>query len=308
MTHPTASASLPSTERSNPHTAELDTLPTLALVQALQTENHSIATAVDACLPTLAQLVDAAYKGFKRQGRLIYVGAGTSGRLGVLDASECPPTYGVPAGKVLGVIAGGDTALTHAVEGAEDDANAGQEAMHALKLTFEDTVVGVSASGNAPYVVAALQVAKAVGCVTGGIANSANSLLEAVVDYSLIAITGAEPITGSTRMKAGTAQKMLLNHISTSLMVLLGKTYGNLMVDVRASNHKLRQRAIRLVCQLTPADEAEATELLKACDWEVKTAIVMRALHGTATHARDALAHHQGRLRATLDSLPACRG
>jgi N-acetylmuramic acid 6-phosphate etherase len=255
----------------------------------------------------VAEFIDAAFKGFKHDGRLIYVGAGTSGRLGVLDASECPPTFGVAPTKVVGVIAGGSNALKHAIEGAEDNTQQALNDMEALQLTPADSVVGISASGTAPYVVEALRYARSCGCVTAGILNSQPAPLLEVADYALVAITGPEPITGSTRMKAGTAQKLLLNHISTGLMILLGKTYGNLMVDVRPTNSKLHKRAIRLVMQLAHTDETEATQLLNDCQWEVKTAIVKHLTHGSVSQARDALAHHQGRLKATLESLSSCR-
>ena len=245
--------------------------------------------------------------GFEAGGRLIYVGAGTSGRLGVLDASESPPTFGLPANRVIGVIAGGETALTTSVEGAEDNAEQAIQDLEPLNLNRNDTVVGISASGNAPYVVAALRYAKQNGAFTASISSNAGSKIEAVSDHAMVTATGAEPIAGSSRMNAGTAQKLVLNLISTGLMVALGRTYGNVMVALRPSNQKLEARAIRMVAALTNVGETDAKQALQQTaprseDWHVRAAIVMLTHGVDVNEALDLLASSGGRLATLLDT------
>ena len=272
MTDPT----LPTTELPNPHTEGLDRLPTEQMLARINDEDATVAGAVRAELPQIARAVDAVAARLRRGGRLLYVGAGTSGRLGCLDAAECLPTFGVPPEMVRGIIAGGETALTRAVEGAEDDAEAGARAMDEAEVGPEDAVVGISASGGAPYVRAAMARARALGALTVGIANTAGSALADAVDIAIAPVTGPEVLTGSTRLKAGTAQKMVLNMLSTGAMIRIGKTYGNRMVDVQATNVKLRARSRRLLREIGGVgDEETAAELLRQAGGSVKTAIVM---------------------------------
>jgi N-acetylmuramic acid 6-phosphate etherase len=225
-------------------------------------------------LPNIAAAVDAITTRMQRGGRLIYLGAGTSGRLGVLDASECPPTFGTPAALVVGLIAGGTVALTEAVEGAEDDREGGAEEIAALDVDEHDCVIGIAASGRTPYAIGGLQEAKKRAALTISIACNHPSPLGELAEISIALIVGPEVVSGSTRLKAGTAQKMVLNMISTAVMIRLGKTYSNLMVDVQPTNDKLRQRARRIVAEATGLDVQQATEMLSACNGEVKTAIV----------------------------------
>lgn len=237
---------------------------------------------------------------FNRGGRLIYVGAGTSGRLGVLDASECPPTFGVPADLVQGIIAGGPLALTTAIEGAEDDPEAGREAIREHAVGAADVVAGIAASGRTPYVVGALEGARSAGAFTVGITNVANAALSRHADVTLAAVTGPEPLTGSTRLNAGTAQKLVLNLISTGAMVRIGKAYGNLMVDLKATNTKLRDRAIRIVVAAAGASRVEAEAALEQTGWAARPAIVMLACGVTVDEAVDRLAKAHGWVRAAI--------
>jgi N-acetylmuramic acid 6-phosphate etherase len=284
------------TEQRNPRTSKIDRVSTADLLKILHCENHTVADAVDATLPTLAVLVDLVADRLKAGGRLFYAGAGTSGRLGVLDASECPPTFGVPPEMVQGLIAGGAPALTSAVEGAEDDPALAERDLAAKALSDKDVVVAIAASGRTPYAIGALQYAKKVGAVTGAIVNVSDSALSKYADYTLAAVTGPEPITGSTRMKAGTAQKLLLNLISTAAMIKLGKVYENLMVDVQASNEKLRHRAIRIVQEATSKDEEECRQALVLAGDHAKTAIVMILLDVSALEARALLEEKHGHI------------
>lgn len=289
------------TESQNPNTLEIDRLPTLELVQRINDEDAKVAAAVRAALPQIAQAVDGIAGRIERGGRLIYVGAGTSGRLGVLDAAECVPTFNTDPSLVVGLIAGGERALTVAVEGAEDDREAGRADLIALDLKADDAVVGIAASGRTPYVLGALEYAQAVGALTVGVACNVPS---AVLDAAAIPIgvpVGPEVITGSTRLKAGTAQKLVLNMLSTATMIRLGKVYGNLMVDVRPTNVKLVERARRIIAQIAAVDEAEAARLLTASGGEVKTAVVMARRGVPAEEARALLAAAGGRLRAVID-------
>jgi N-acetylmuramic acid 6-phosphate etherase len=289
------------TEQRNPRTAELDSLSVRDLVQALHAENFTVAEAVAQVLPQVAQAVEVIVTRLEQGGRLFYVGAGTSGRLGVLDASECPPTFGVPKTLVQGIIAGGDVALRDSIEGAEDSPQSGAEDLKARGVGAKDVVVGIAASGRTPYVLGALEAAKACGAATIAVTNVSYSRMAEVAEITIAAVTGAEPITGSTRLKAGTAQKMVLNLLTTATMTRLGKVYGNLMVDVRATNAKLRDRAARIVMAATETSRAEAEALLNAAQGEVKTAIVMRLANLDATAAQIRLAQAGGWVRRALE-------
>ncbi len=288
-------------EGRNPATLHIDTGSSLDIVTAINHEDHQVAPAVASQLPALAQAVDLTEAQLKLGGRLIYIGAGTSGRLGILDAVECRPTFSVPDDLVIGIIAGGKTAIEHAVEGAEDDRAQGAADLLAINLTSKDVVVGLSASGRTPYVAGALQFASEQGCGTIAVACSPNSQILSLAQIAICPQVGPEALTGSTRMKSGTAQKLVLNTLSTAVMIRLGKTYSNLMVDVHASNDKLRARAVRIVMQATDCDEASALQALKAANGQAKVAILMLLSRCSAAQAEHTLAHHQGGLRASLE-------
>jgi len=258
----------------NPDTAHIDSLSALKIVRLMNAEDARVAQAVENALPEVAQAVEAIAERMRRGGRLIHVGAGTSGRLGVLDAAECPPTFNTPPDLVVGVIAGGRQALWQAVEEVEDRAADGGADLDALDIGEQDAVVGIAASGRTPYVLGAVDRARELGALTIGVLCSRNGALGRVVDIAIALNVGPEVISGSTRLKAGTAQKMVLNMLSTGTMVLLGKTYGNLMVDVRATNSKLRQRAVTIVQHATGLDHETARDLLTAAEGDVKRAIV----------------------------------
>jgi N-acetylmuramic acid 6-phosphate etherase len=288
------------TEQSNPHSTQIDRLSALEIVQIMNAEDATVAAVVRAALPEIARAVEAAADRLRRGGRLIYVGAGTSGRLGMLDAVECVPTFSTEPDMVQALIAGGMAALTQAVEGAEDDPDAGRRNLLALKVTERDIVVGIAASGRTPYVLGALGAANEHGAVTVGIACNAPSPVLDVVQISIAAPVGPEVIAGSTRLKAGTAQKMILNMLSTATMILLGKVYGNRMVDVKVTNQKLADRARRIVSEVVGVDEEQAARLLALADNQVKTAIVVGLLDITPDEARVRLASAQGRLSALI--------
>lgn len=290
---------LPETERIDPQTADLDELGTLDLAQTLASRQQRAVDAAMQAAPQIAQAIDVVAGRLRAGGRLHYVGAGTSGRLAILDASEVPPTFGAPRDLVCAHIAGGAAAMTHAVEGAEDDGAAGAAAMRD-HVGAGDAVIGLSASGGAPYVVAAVQTARATGAWTAGISNVAASALIDACDAGIVLRTGAEPLAGSTRMIAGTAQKIALNTISTGVMVQLGKVYGNLMVDVVASNEKLKRRALRLVQALTALDSADAAQLLARANGRVKIAVAMHARRLDAEGAEQLLESSGGSLRSIL--------
>jgi N-acetylmuramic acid 6-phosphate etherase len=292
---------LPPTEQTNPRSRDLDRLGTLEMLQVMNAEDAQVTGAVRACLPQIAQAVDEIAARLQRGGRLIYTGAGTSGRLGVLDASECPPTFGVEPELVMGFIAGGDTALRTSVEGAEDDPDQGRRDLQAIRLNENDCVVGLSASGSAPSVLGALRHARQAGALCIGVACVSPAALSEQAHISILAVTGPEVLSGSTRLKAGTAQKMILNMLSTGVMVRLGKTCGNLMVNVQVSNAKLRKRAIRLVTQICGIGEEQAQTLLIDCGWQVKTAVAAYHLHSTPDEARAALEAAGGQLRKVIE-------
>lgn len=290
---------LPQTEAVNPRTAGLDRMPAVDLVRILAAEQRAAVEAVTSVSDALAAAVEEIASRLRSGGRLHYVGAGTSGRLGFLDASEMPPTFGTDPSLVCAHIAGGIGALTRAVEGAEDDAQEGEREMRD-HVKAGDALVGISASGGAPYVLGAVRAARSIGAWTLGIANSAGSPLPKSADLGIVLSTGPEPLTGSTRLKAGTSQKILLNTLSTAIMVRLGKVHDNLMIDVVATNKKLRKRALRLVMQLANVDEARAAGLLNQAGGSVKLAVVMASKHVDADAADALLQAHGGSLRASL--------
>ncbi|CNK94236.1 N-acetylmuramic acid 6-phosphate etherase [Yersinia pseudotuberculosis] len=287
-------------ESRNPATMELDKLSTLAMLTCINDEDRKVPDAIRLVLPAVAQAVDLAADALKQGGRLIYLGAGTSGRLGVLDASECPPTFGVPHGMVIGLIAGGPRALLKAVEGAEDDIALGMRDLQDLQLTTTDMVVGLAASGRTPYVIGALRYARELGCPTAAISCNPDSPIAQEAQVAISPVVGPEALTGSTRMKSGTAQKLVLNMLSTGAMVKLGKVYQNLMVDVKATNVKLVDRACRIVVEATGVSRAEAEHALRQTDFEVKPAILMLLKGVSAEQARQDLRQHHGYLRAAL--------
>lgn len=288
------------TEQQNPNTQNIDQHDTLGIVTAINAEDRTVADAVARVLPQIAAAIDAVAERLRGGGRLFYVGAGTSGRLGILDASECPPTYGTSPEMVQGIIAGGENAVFDAIEGVEDDAAAGAADLLARGLSAQDAVVGIAASGRTPYVIGALVYAKSIGAVTVGIANNTPAAVLEAADIPIELVTGAEVIAGSTRMKAGTAQKLVLNMISTGTMIKLGKVYGNLMVDVQVKNDKLLQRARRIVAQVGGVDEARAAALLTAAHNEVKVAIICARRGVDADEARGLLAAAGGVLRGVI--------
>lgn len=290
---------LPQTEHVNPRTAGLDELPTTQLVHVLADEQRAAVDAVLGVSDSLAKAVDEISARLRAGGRLHYAGAGTSGRLGFLDASEMPPTFGTSPELVCAHIAGGLPALTRAIEGAEDDAHAGEAEIRG-HIGAGDALVGISASGGAPYVLGAIRAAREAGAWTLGVANSPDAPLVREADLGIVLQTGAEPLTGSTRLKAGSSQKILLNTLSTAVMVRLGKVHDNLMVDVVATNVKLRNRALRLVMRLTHAGEEEARELLHAAGGSVKLAVVMFSKRVPADEARQLLQRNSDSLRLTL--------
>ncbi|GGQ94430.1 N-acetylmuramic acid 6-phosphate etherase [Streptomyces flaveolus] len=288
------------TEAFRPELAEIDRMSTLDIARVMNGEDATVPAAVAARLPEIAAAVDAVAARMSRGGRLVYAGAGTAGRLGVLDASECPPTFNTEPGQVVGLIAGGPEAMVTSVEGAEDSAELARADLDALALTADDTVVGVSASGRTPYAIGAVEHARALGALTVGLACNAGSALAAAAEHGIEVVTGPELITGSTRLKAGTAQKLVLNMLSTITMIRLGKTYGNLMVDVRASNEKLRARSRRIVALATGAEDEEIERALAATDGEVKHAILTLLADVDGPTAARLLEDSDGHLRAAL--------
>ncbi|MFF8845765.1 N-acetylmuramic acid 6-phosphate etherase [Streptomyces sp. NPDC015127] len=290
------------TEAFRPELADIDRLPTLEIARIMNDEDETVPAAVAARLPVIAAAIDATAERMARGGRLIYAGAGTAGRLGVLDASECPPTFNTDPSEVTGLIAGGPTAMFTAVEGAEDSKELAAGDLDALKPTEDDTVVGISASGRTPYAIGAVEHARSLGALTIGLSCNAGSALGAAADHGIEVVVGPELLTGSTRLKAGTAQKLVLNMISTITMIRLGKTYGNLMVDVRASNDKLRARSRRIVLLATGAADEEIEAALEATGGEVKNAILMILGGVDAATASALLTTTNGHLRAALAS------
>ncbi|MEE0726322.1 MAG: N-acetylmuramic acid 6-phosphate etherase, partial [Clostridium saudiense] len=263
------------TESRNSSSLNIDKVSTLDMVKIINNEDKKVALAVEKELVKIAEAIDGIVSGMQKGGRLIYIGAGTSGRLGILDASECPPTYGVSEELVQGIIAGGTEAIFRAKEGAEDSKELAIEDLKSKNITENDTIVGLAASGRTPYVIGGLEYANKIGALTVSITCNANSEVAKVSKVSIAPVVGAEVVTGSTRMKAGTAQKLVLNMLSTGTMIKLGKVYGNLMVDVRATNKKLVERAKKIVCEATGVDREVAEKVLKETNYDVKLSILM---------------------------------
>lgn len=282
------------TETRNPASVEIDQLSTLEMLRVINQEDQQVALAVGQLLPEIARAVDAIAAAFGKGGRLVYIGAGTSGRLGILDASECPPTYGVSAEQVIGLIAGGHKAILQAVENAEDDAELGARDLKNIQFCANDVLVGIAASGRTPYVLGAMTHASAVGAAVCSISCNPGSPLARAADISMVAVVGPEIVTGSSRMKAGTAQKLILNMLSTGAMIRTGKVYGNLMVDVEATNAKLVERQKRIVMEATDCDRTTAERALAQADNHCKTAIVMILAGLTADEARHRLQSSNG--------------
>jgi N-acetylmuramic acid 6-phosphate etherase len=291
------------TETRNERTAELDRMTVSELLSVMNAEDQTVALAVRDALPEIGSAVEAITESLRRGGRLIYIGAGTSGRIGLLDAVECPPTFGTSPEQVVGLLSGGPGAFVVAVEGAEDEPARAVADLDEIGVNDRDTVVGLAASGRTPYVVGGLKHAAAKGAVTVSVACNRDAVVSRYADIPIEVPTGPEVLTGSTRLKAGTAEKMVCNMLSTASMVRIGKVYGNLMVDVRASNDKLVERARRMVVQATGADPDTAAEALRAADGHAKTAIVMLLTHSTAQEAALALDKADGETRTAVAGL-----
>ncbi len=290
------------TEARNPASEQIDTLSPLEIVRLMNAEDAKVAEAVGRDSNVIAQAIEIISERLSHGGRLVYLGAGTSGRLGVLDATECPPTFSTPPELVVGLIAGGPTALTRAVEGAEDHPEFAVEDLSRINLTRADVVVGIATSGRTPYVIGGLEHARQLGAFAIGLACNESCALAAVADLMIAPIVGPEIISGSTRLKAGTATKMVLNMLTTGAMVRLGKTYGNRMVDLKATNAKLVIRTRRIVADLTGLTEEQAAEQLSKCDGELKTAVVAHQHGVTAEIARQILKQANGQLRIAMSS------
>lgn len=288
------------TEQRNPNSMHVDSLSALEIVQLMNEEDKQVPLAIEKCLPQIAQAVECIVSAFQQGGRLVYIGAGTSGRLGVLDASECPPTFGVSPEMVKGIIAGGERALRHPIEGAEDSKAQAVVDLQTIQFSSKDVLVGIAASGRTPYVIGALEYAKSLGSVTVSIASNPNSAMANIVDIAIDTVVGPEVLTGSSRLKSGTAQKLVLNMLTTASMILMGKCYQNLMVDVQASNEKLKARAIRIVMQATDCDKTVAEDTLKLAEQNAKLAIMMILSGLERPQAEALLEKNQGKLQLAL--------
>lgn len=288
-------------EGRNPRTMQIDLQSTPEILKFINDEDKGVAHAVEKVLPEVAAAVDRIVDAFHKGGRLIYIGAGTSGRLGILDASECPPTFSVPESMVFGLIAGGEYAVTHATEGSEDDPEEGRQALMDVKLGARDVVVGIAVSGRTPYVIGALKYAKKVGAATVALSCNPGSAIGEIADIAIAPVVGPEILTGSTRLKSGTAQKLVLNMLSTASMIRMGKIYENLMVDVAISNQKLFVRAQRIVMEATGCDAEEAKNYLTVSGSDVKLAIMIAITGLEAQEARKALAEAGGFLRKAIN-------
>ncbi len=289
------------TEQRNPNTMNIDTLSTLDMVKLINQEDHSVAEAVSLVTEQIARAVDLIAGQLSRGGRLIYCGAGTSGRLGILDAVECPPTYSTEPEMVQALMAGGYPAIFKAVEGAEDSKELGVQDMRNIHFTGKDVLVGIAASGRTPYVLGCMEYARELGAPTIAVTCCPGSVLDSYADIGIAPAPGPEVITGSTRMKSGTAQKMVLNMLSTGAMIKLGKVYGNLMVDVKPSNEKLIQRCVSIVCAATGCEDAAAKAALEQCEYRPKAAIVMILLGVSAQEAQAMLEKAGGRIAKVLE-------
>ena len=290
-----------STEAVDPQFAEIDRMSIADLAVLMNRTDATVPGAVERALPSIIPAIEAATERVRSGGRLIYVGAGTPGRLGVLDASECPPTFGTPPDRVFAIIAGGPSAIVLPIEGAEDDETQGVAAIVEVDVGPADTVIGIASSGRTPYVVAAVEAARRRGALTIGLSCNAGTVLSAAAEFAIEIAVGPELISGSTRLKAGTAQKLVLNMFSTIVMVQLGKTYGNLMVDVHASNAKLRERAVRIVRLITGVDRSQAISALETNGYRVKLAVLALRLGLDAEAANERLEAADGRLRDILE-------
>ncbi|WHU84000.1 N-acetylmuramic acid 6-phosphate etherase [Pantoea agglomerans pv. betae] len=293
------------TEGRNPASQNIDELSTEAMLRVINDEDKKVALAVEAIVPQIAAAVDAICAAFQAGGRLIYCGAGTSGRLGILDASECPPTFGTPREQVIGLIAGGHTAILQAVENAEDNREQGAQDLKDIRFSRHDVLVGIAASGRTPYVLGALAYANELGATTVSLTCNPGSAMSQVAAIALTPVVGPEVVTGSSRMKAGTAQKLVLNMLTTGSMIRSGKVYGNLMVDVEATNQKLVQRQVNIVMQATDCDDATASAALTACGGHCKIAILMVLADLAADEAKALLSQHQGFIRQALQAAGA---
>ena len=281
------------TEQVNDRSKDIETQSISEILHYMNDENRKITDAIEQCIPEIEKVTAGVVQAFEKGGRLIYLGAGTSGRLGVLDASECPPTFGVSPEMVVGIIAGGDYALRNAIEGAEDDETLAERQLRDLDLVKEDVVIGISASGRTPYVAAGLTYANEVGCFTGAISNSPNALISNIASVGIEAITGPEVVTGSTRMKAGTAQKIILNMITTTAMIQVGKIFKGYMVDVQPTNQKLKQRATNILSKITNLSPEDARSVLEENDFDLKVAIISQIHHISAKEAEQLLQANQ---------------
>lgn len=290
------------TESRNPASEQIDTLPTLDMLRVINNEDKNVALAVEAVLPAIALAVDKIAEAFLQGGRLIYTGAGTSGRLGILDASECPPTFGTPAAQVVGLIAGGHPAILKAVENAEDNREQGAQDLKDLNLTAKDVVVGIAASGRTPYVLGAMDYAASLGATVISISCNPDSPMSEASEIAITPVVGPEVVTGSSRMKAGTAQKLILNMLTTGAMIRTGKVYGNLMVDVEATNAKLVERQKNIVMAATECSREEAIAALQASGGHCKTAIVMILAAVSAEEAGQLLSQNQGFTRKAIEN------
>ncbi|MGF1681815.1 N-acetylmuramic acid 6-phosphate etherase [Photobacterium minamisatsumaniensis] len=288
------------TESRNPSSEHIDTLPTLEMLQVINNEDKKVALAVEATLPAIATAVDAIAAAFLNGGRLIYTGAGTSGRLGILDASECPPTFGSKPEQVVGLIAGGHRAILRAVENAEDNHEMGAQDLQDLALTNNDVVVGIAASGRTPYVLGAMAYARSIGATVACISCNPNSEMVKAADIAITPVVGPEVVTGSSRLKAGTAQKLVLNMLTTGAMIRTGKVFGNLMVDVEATNAKLVERQKNIVMTATDCSREQAEAALDACGGHCKTAIVMLLTDISAEEAKALLQQNNGVTRQAI--------
>lgn len=293
-------AGAPPTEQRNPLSTDLDRLPTLAMLRLMNRLDATIPAVIAECLPVIAQTVDRITAVLAAEGRLFYQGAGTSGRLAVLDAVELLPTFSAPPGMVVGLIAGGSAAMLRSVEGAEDDPEQGRRDLQQQQFGAQDMLIGVAASGRTPYVLGGLRYAKELGAPTAAVVCNPASPMADLADITIEIVTGPEVLTGSTRLRAGTATKLVLNMLSTCAMVKLGKVYGNLMVDVQPTNVKLRQRAVRIVAEITGADAAAAETILHAAGWQVKTAVVMGLAGIDAAEAERRLQQSGGQVRMAI--------
>jgi len=292
-------------EDRNPRSMDIDLLPTEDVLRRINEEDGNVPAAVGEVIPQIAEAVDEIVKAFRKGGRLVYSGAGTSGRLGVLDASECPPTFSVPEEMVVGLIAGGDHALRHPIEGAEDDVEQGRKDLIEIGLTENDLLVGIASSGRTPYVIGALNYAKSIGAKTVALSCNPGSAIGDIADIAISPVVGPEILTGSTRLKSGTAQKLVLNMLTTASMIRIGKTYQNLMVDMHASNQKLLARAARIVMQATDCSADEARRVLDLTNNDVKLAILIALTGLDVDAARAALQNAGGFLRTAINGKTA---